>query len=74
MLFRGSSLTAWIGLVLVTQNVVASAFNSHLFDFTQAWLYIFGVGVVGGMAVQKRNSSPPIALAGEAVAAAGWSP
>ena len=57
MLFRGAGLTAWIGLVLVAQNVVASTFNSHLFDFTQAWLYIFGVGVTGGMAMRQRNGT-----------------
>jgi hypothetical protein len=55
MLFRGAELTAWIGLLVVTQNIVGSLVNSHLFDFTQAWLYIFGVGVAGGMALQKRD-------------------
>jgi O-antigen ligase len=57
MLFRGTSLIGWIGLVVVAQNVVASTFNSHLFDFTQAWLYIFGVGVVGGMALRERDGA-----------------
>ncbi len=55
MLFRGAGLTAWIGLIVVTQNVVSSLVNSHLFDFTQAWLYIFGVGVAGGMALRERK-------------------
>lgn len=55
MLFRGIGLTAWIGLVVVMQNVVSSLVNSHLFDFTQAWLYIFGVGVAGGMALRERD-------------------
>lgn len=55
MLFRGASLTAWLGLIVVTQNVVSSLVNSHLFDFTQAWLYIFGVGVAGGMALRERD-------------------
>lgn len=55
MLFRGIGLTAWIGMVVVVQNIVSSAFNSHLFDFTQAWLYIFGVGVAGGMALRQRD-------------------
>jgi O-antigen ligase len=54
-LFRGSGLTAWIGLVIVTQNVVSSLVNSHLFDFTQSWLYVFGVGVAGGMALRERE-------------------
>lgn len=50
LLFReGQDLAAWIGLLVVVQNVVGSLFNSHLFDFTQGWLYIFGVGVAGGM-------------------------
>jgi O-antigen ligase len=57
MLFRGSGLVAWIGLVVVAQNVVASTFNSHLFDFTQAWLYMFGVGVAGGMAMRERDGA-----------------
>ena len=54
-LFRGASLTAWIGLVVVVQNVVSCLFNSHLFDFTQGWLYVFGVGVTGGMALRERT-------------------
>jgi O-antigen ligase len=47
-LFRGGTLVAWFGLMIVTANVVSSVFNSHLFDFTQGWLYVFGVGVAGG--------------------------
>jgi O-antigen ligase len=57
-LFRGLTLTAWIGLVLVVQNIVSSLFNSHLFDFTQGWLYVFGVGVVGGMVQQCKGTMP----------------
>ena len=55
MLFPGRGLIAWIGIVIVGQNVVSSLVNSHLFDFTQAWLYIFGVGVTGGMALRERD-------------------
>ncbi len=61
MLFRGSGFIAWIGLIVVVQNVVSSLFNSHLFDFTQGWLYVFGVGVVGGM-VQREQSAASAAL------------
>jgi O-antigen ligase len=53
-LFRGSGLAEWIGLVVVIQNIVGSLFNSHLFDFTQGWVYAFGVGVAGGMAIKHR--------------------
>lgn len=47
-LFRAEGLVAWTGLVVVTQNVVSSLFNSHLFDFTQGWGYVIGVGVAAG--------------------------
>ena len=49
LLFRGTGLAAWIGLVVVVQNIVGSLFNSFIFDFTEGWLYIVGVGVVAGM-------------------------
>jgi O-antigen ligase len=52
-LFRGSTLAAWFGLVIVTYNVVSSLFNSHLFDFSQGWLYVFGVGVTGGIVLRR---------------------
>ncbi|SRR5579871_920382 len=45
---------AWIGISVVAQNFVGSLFNSHLFDFTQGWLYVFGVGVAGGIMLRKR--------------------
>jgi O-antigen ligase len=55
LLFRGPGLPAWVGLVLVTQNVVSSLFNSHLFDFTQGWIYVFGVGVAGGVVLRQTD-------------------
>ena len=54
LLFRGESFAAWIGLVIVVQNIVGSLFNSHLFDFAQGWIYVFGVGVAGGMVLRQR--------------------
>ncbi|HZT24518.1 MAG TPA: O-antigen ligase family protein [Pseudolabrys sp.] len=54
-LFRGASFVAWIGLLLVVQNIVGSAFNSHLFDFVQGWTYVVGVGVAGGMVLRDRR-------------------
>jgi hypothetical protein len=47
-LFRSGSFAAWVGLVVVIQNVAGSLFNSHLFDFTHGWAYVVGVGVAGG--------------------------
>jgi O-antigen ligase len=54
-LFCGGGITSWIGIIVVMQNVVSSLANSHLFDFTEGWLYVFGVGVAGGMALRERD-------------------
>jgi hypothetical protein len=42
---------------VVVQNIVGSAFNSHLFDFLQGWTYVVGVGVAGGMMLRARRSA-----------------
>jgi O-antigen ligase len=55
MLFRGGGFVGWIGVLIMTDNVVSSLFNSHLNDFTQGWAYVFGVGVAGGMMLQARD-------------------
>jgi len=57
MLFRGPGLIAWIGLTIVLQNIISSLFNSHLFDFAEGWLYVFGVGVAGGLVNQQKFSA-----------------
>ncbi len=59
LLFRGSGLVAWIGLAVVVQNIVGSLFNSHLFDFVQGWVYVFGVGVAGGVILKNRALERP---------------
>ena len=58
-MFRGDGLEAWIGLLVVVQNVFTSLFNSHIFDFHEGWMYVVGVGVAGGMVLGK--SSPAAA-------------
>jgi O-antigen ligase len=57
LLFRGAGLVAWFGLVVVAQNVVGSLFNSFLFDFTEGWLYVLGVGVAGGMVLRQCDAA-----------------
>ena len=57
LLFRGQGFAAWIGLVVVVQNIVGSLFNSHLFDFTHGWGYVIGVGVAGGIALRNASHS-----------------
>jgi hypothetical protein len=56
-LFRGTNLIAWAGTVVVVQNVVSSLTSSHLFDFVHGWLYVLGVGVLGGMRLRSRCST-----------------
>jgi O-antigen ligase len=53
-LFRGEGLAAWIGLMVVLQNMFSSLFNSHLFDFHEGWMYVLGVGIAGGMVLRAR--------------------
>jgi O-antigen ligase len=55
LLFRFASWPATIGLLVVVQNIVGSLFNSHLFDFVEGWIYVWGVGVVGGMVRQRKQ-------------------
>jgi hypothetical protein len=52
-MFLSPGPTAWIGLSVVAQNVVGSLFNSHLFDFSQGWLYVFGLGIAGGVMLRS---------------------
>ncbi len=56
-LFTGPSALAWLGLVLVAENVLSSTVHSHLFDFNNGWLYAFGVGVLGGTILSERDSA-----------------
>jgi len=63
-LFVGAGLLAGTGLAVVVQNVVSSLFNSHLFDFTEGWAYVWGVGVIGGMILRShRLGTSPLGCA-----------
>jgi O-antigen ligase len=60
-MFSSISLIAWIGAVVVTQNIISSLLNSHLFDFHEGWIYVLGVGIAGGMLRNEgrfQQSSP----------------
>ena len=39
-LFRTPGWIAWVGTVVVVENVVSSLAHSHLFDFMHGWLYV----------------------------------
>ena len=58
-LFRGEGLMAWIGLLVVAQNMLTSLFNSHLVDFVPGWMYVLGVGVAGGTVLGARSQVRP---------------
>jgi len=56
LLFRGEGLVAWIGLMVVLQNIFSSLFNSHLFDFHEGWMYVLGAGVAAGMVLRAKSA------------------
>jgi O-antigen ligase len=58
--WRNGSL-AWIGLVVVTTNIIGSLFNSFIFDFTEGWLYVIGIGVAAGMMQRSLDAAAPAA-------------
>jgi O-antigen ligase len=57
ILFSGRSTLAWFGLVVVVENILSSTVHSHLFDFNSGWLYVLGVGVLGGTVLGERDSA-----------------
>lgn len=57
LLFCETSVIAWLGTVVVVENIVSSMFHSHLFDFNNGWLYVFGVGVLGGTILRERDAA-----------------
>ena len=57
VLFLERNMAAWIGLVVVVQNLVSSLVNSHLFDFDEGWIYVIGVGVAGAMVAKAGTTA-----------------
>jgi hypothetical protein len=57
-LFRGHAVANWLGLLVVVDNIVSSTVHSHLFDFANGWLYVFAVGVLGGVVLKQRVEEP----------------
>ena len=56
LLFLAPGLVAWIGFTVVAQNFLSSLLNSHLFDFSEGWIYVLGVGVAGGFQFRSEAS------------------
>jgi O-antigen ligase len=59
LLFCRAGLAAWLGLAVVLQNALSSLTNSQLFYYVPGWIYVFGVGVLGGMVLRERRQSRP---------------
>ena len=57
LLFRGAGLAAWLGVGVVVQNILSCIFNTYLLEFTLGWIYVFSVGVLGGM-MFRRPAAP----------------
>ncbi len=57
LLFRENTAFGWFGSVVVAQNIVGCIFNSHLFDFTEGWIYVLGVGIIGGSILGERAAA-----------------
>jgi hypothetical protein len=59
LLFCRAGLAAWLGLAVVLQNALSSLTNSQLFYYVPGWIYVFGVGVLGGMVLREWQRSRP---------------
>ncbi|MDQ8731318.1 O-antigen ligase family protein [Bradyrhizobium daqingense] len=57
-MFVGSGYISDLGLVVITQNIIGSVFNSHLSDFTEGWMYVLGVAALAGI-IAKRDKMEP---------------
>ena len=53
-LFRERTLIAWFGLTIVVGNIVSCLFHTHIVDTGQGWLYVFGVGMLGGTVLGRK--------------------
>jgi O-antigen ligase len=54
-LFTGTGVIAWFGLIVAVENILSSIVHTHLFDFNNGWLYVFAIGVLGGMVLKARE-------------------
>ena len=56
-LFRGGTLMAWFGLVVVVQNIVGRC-SIRTVRLQPGWIYVFGVGVTGGAVLRGATTQP----------------
>lgn len=58
MMFTEMHWISWLGMIVVSQNVFDSLFNSHISDYVEGWIYVMGVGVAAGIISKFRKPSP----------------
>jgi O-antigen ligase len=56
--FTETRWISWLGVIVVSQNIFDSLFNSHLSDYVEGWIYVIGVGVAAGMISRTRDPTP----------------
>jgi len=64
-LFRGDGWLPWLGAIVVIRTLVGSIFYSQLLDFTESWIYVWAVGVIGGSLARRADAhgdEPPSSL------------
>src|ERR1044072_2543542 len=49
-------------MLIGTQKLLTSLFNSHLVDFVEGWMYVLGVGIAGGTTLTERRLHGPAPL------------
>ena len=42
-------------MIVVSQNVFDSLFNSHISDYVESWIYVMGVGIAAGIVSRRRT-------------------
>jgi O-antigen ligase len=50
---------SWLGIIVVSQNIFDSLFNSHISDYVEGWIYVMGVGIAAGMISKSRKPASP---------------
>ena len=55
LMFTEMRWIAWLGIIVVSQNILDSLFNSHLSDYVEGWIYVMGVGIAAGMVTRTRK-------------------
>jgi O-antigen ligase len=63
LMFMEMRWISWLGIVVVSQNILGSLVNSHLSDYVEGWIYVIGVGVAAGMVSKGHKPSTMVASA-----------